>query len=287
MRRLPAIGLLLLLVLAVAVSLRLAGANTRELIRLSDNKRVTLQEAAPDLAKSRIIFVGESHDNKADHAAQLEIIRALQESGVPVAIGLEMFRKSSQEDLDRWTAGSLPEARFHKVFRENWGGYWRFYTDIAAYAREKKIPMVGLNIPREISQQVASGGFSSLSPEQASQLPDVQCNVTPEYRDFIRQAFGAHHHHSESSFTHFCEAQLVWDTAMAVNLIDYLNAHPKHTMVVLAGNGHAWKPGIPDQVRQRSQLPFRVILPEIPGQLESESATTKDADYLVARGNKG
>jgi uncharacterized iron-regulated protein len=98
--------------------------------------------------------------------------------------------------------------------------------------------------------------------------------------DFIRRSFGAHGH-GQGNFTHFCEAQLVWDTAMAFNVLQFLEKNPKYTVVVLAGNGHAWKPGIPDQARLQSRdVSYRVILPEIPDRLGPNDVSIRDADYL-------
>ena len=82
------------------------------------------------------------------------------------------------------------------------------------------------------------------------------------------------------NFTNFCEAQLLWDSAMAAHVLDYLKTHPDYTMVVIAGSGHAWKQGIPRQVQMRSNIPLRVILPEVAGKSEPDTTTTSDADYL-------
>lgn len=73
-------------------------------------------------------------------------------------------------------------------------------------------------ISREITRQVSRKGFASLSDKQRGQLEGVTCEVTREYRDFVRSAFGAHGH-GKMDFIYFCEAQLVWDTAMAINAI--------------------------------------------------------------------
>jgi uncharacterized iron-regulated protein len=139
--------------------------------------------------------------------------------------------------------------------------------------------MIGLNVQPEITRQVASKGFTSLTPEQLGNLPGVTCRADATYMAFIRQAFGMHGH-SGKQFTYFCEAQMVWDTAMGMNLLAFLSKHPDRTVVVLAGNGHAWKPGIPTQVSQRSRASYRVILPEISGRIERGKVTLEKADYL-------
>jgi uncharacterized iron-regulated protein len=210
---------------------------------------------------------------------QLETIRALKKAGAPVAIGLEMFRRDSQTDLDRWLEGELSEKEFQKIYYKNWNYPWPLYRDIFLFAQDHNIPMIGLNVPPEITKQVAREGFASLSPKQRGDLPMVTCRVDPEYMAFVRRSLGMHGH-GGMEFTNFCEAQLVWDTAMAWTLLRFLEKDPKATVVVIAGKGHSWKLGIPAQIKSRSTLPFRVILPEIPGRVERGNISMAEADYV-------
>jgi uncharacterized iron-regulated protein len=139
--------------------------------------------------------------------------------------------------------------------------------------------MIGLNVPPEITKQVARDGFASLSPKQRGDLPMVTCRVDPAYMAFVRRSLGMHGH-GGMEFTKFCEAQLVWDTAMAWTLLRFLEKNPKATVAVIAGSGHSWKLGIPAQVSRRSEVPLTVILPEIPGRIDSRNLTVDEADYI-------
>jgi uncharacterized iron-regulated protein len=250
-----------------------------KILRLSDGTEVTLSQILDDLKGVRLVFVGELHTRKSHHMAQLAVIRALNEAGTPLAIGLEMFRRENQKDLNRWINGEIPEEAFKKVYYENWTFDWSLYRDIFLYARKQGISMLGLNVPRETTQRVARQGFDSLTPGQIGELPHVSCNVDATYMEFIRRSFGAHAH-AGMDFIHFCEAQIVWDTAMAWNLLAFLRRNPDATVVVLAGNGHAWKRGIPEQIQRQSPVTYRVILPEEPGRTEQEDISSEDADYL-------
>jgi uncharacterized iron-regulated protein len=271
-------------VIALTVAMLLASADAGSagealLYDLAAQKAVSLQSVMPELARKRVVLVGELHNQKAHHDAQLKIIRAMAETGTSVAVGFEMFQAGSQSALDRWVSGQMAREDFQKIYYENWNFPWYLYRDLFDYARENKIPMVGLNVPRDITRQVARQGFSSLTDEQRGRLPEVACRVDKKYMAFIRRAFGAHAH-GNLNFTYFCEAQLVWDTAMAVHAIRYLEAHPDTTMVVITGSGHARKMGIPDQLRLRADLPLTVILPEVPGAIDPDTVQTDDADYI-------
>jgi uncharacterized iron-regulated protein len=247
---------------------------------LNQEKKTFMSEVIPELKNNRIILVGEHHSTQSHHRAQLNVIQALHEAGMDVAIGLEMFRSGSQQALNRWVSGDMQESEFQEIYYKDWNFPWSAYSMIFKYAREKKIPMIGLNVARDITRQVSRHGFLSLSEEKRGKLADVACRVDKEYMDYIRKAYGAHSH-GNLNFTYFCEAQLVWDNMMAINALNYLEANPDAVVVILTGTGHAQKAAIPRQIHNRSQLPYAVILPEVSGSLEAETVTKNDADYLM------
>jgi len=271
--------LLALFLLAVHALYTLRHLPGESLLRIADGERLSFHEVVPDLFQAQLVFVGELHDQPAHHAAQLRVIRAFHEADRPVAVGLEMFRAESQPALDRWAQGALALEEFLPIYYENWNFPWVYYRDILLYAREHGIPLVGLNVPEATVRQVARGGFASLTPEQVGELPPIRCEVDAPYEDFIRRAMGMHAPQGRA-FLNFCEAQLVWDTAMAVNLVQFLEENPEHAVVVVAGSGHAWKRGIPDQVRRIRTVATRVIVPRIPRRLERTTIGPGDADYL-------
>lgn len=279
--RRPVMTFLALSFILLAGSCREASqAGRLDLYDLQDRQTIAGVQAEEALNRVRLVLVGEHHTNAAHHAAQLQVIRVLKAQSAPLSIGLEMFRKDSQNALDRWVAGELNETDFEKIYLDNWNFPWPLYRDIFMYARNQEIPMVGLNVSRGITRQVAQQGFASLSDQQRGELEGVTCNVTREYRDFIRQAFGAHGH-GNMDFIRFCEAQLVWDTAMAINALNHLEQDPHRVMVLLAGSGHARKMGIPYQVRSRSPVPFTVLLPLTPGIFEPDRLTIAEADFII------
>jgi uncharacterized iron-regulated protein len=252
------------------------------LLDLDSGKKTGLKESVEQLKANRLIIVGELHTNEEHHLMQLAVIKVLHDAGVKVAIGLEMFRQDSQGDLDRWISKDMAPSDFHRRYYDNWNYPWSAYSVIFEYARENNIPMVGLNVGREITQQVARKGFDSLSEEQKGKLQDVFCIVDEEYMAFIRKAFGDHSH-GNLDFYHFCEAQLVWDNVMAINAMDYLKSNPDRVMVLMTGVGHAFKLGIPAQIKKRSDLPHAVILPQTPGYISPEKMTTEDTDFLILK----
>jgi len=250
------------------------------LLDLARSRTASLTELAPELAKADLVLVGESHGNPLHHQAQLAVIRGLHEAGHPVSVGLEMFQRLEQNVLDRWIAGSLAEADMVQAFSRNWSIAWEAYRDIFVYCRDNGIPMAGLNVPLKITRKVAREGFFALTAEEVGLLPPITCSVDPQYEAFLRGFAGSSGH--EASFDRFCQAQLVWDAAMAVHALDFLKTRPDRTMIIMAGSVHTWKPAVPDQVRRLApQAAVISILPETGIKGDRSGIGTSDADFLI------
>ncbi len=269
-----------ILLLSAVLIFFAAGCAPNAIVRVSDMKEVELPEVLKNAKNAPLILVGEVHSEKSHHENQLAVIRALKESSVPVAIGMEMFQAKDQQELNRWVAGKMSEDDFIKVYYTNWHIPWKEYRDIMVYARDNNIPVIGLNISQSVMHQVFNNGYKSLTPEQLQEIPGIRCEVDKTYENFIRRAM-EEHDLKNASFTDFCEAQLVWDTIMARRSVKYLNDNPGKKLVVLAGSGHSWKRGIPEQVRKISDIKYLVMLPEIPGRVDRNNVSTEDADYLI------
>ena len=111
--------------LALLLNCRISAAEEIRLYDLAQHKELTLFEALPEIARSRVIFVGEQHDQESHHRAQLQVIEALHADGEPLAIGLEMFQAESRQALDDWVGG-----RSFNRPRDSWPG-WKANTDRA------------------------------------------------------------------------------------------------------------------------------------------------------------
>lgn len=272
---------LLCLILVLLVGHALLGG---PLLEVANGRRLSLSSFIFTVAESQVLLIGESHDNVRHHQQQLAIIRELHEEAErPMAIGLEMFEARSQQYLDAWVAGTLSLGRFVSIYRANWSEPWYLYQDIFLYAREHHIPLIGLNASRQVVEKVGRQGFAALSSDDLKQLPgEITCDVDEKYEKFIQRVY-TWHGSGTFTFRSFCEAQMIWDTTMAINVLRYHERNPERMVVVLAGNGHCWKPAIPRQIERRSKVPCTVVLPE---NIKQNRFTVKEdeTDYLWLRG---
>ena len=251
--------------------------------RMSDRHTVSFSQMMADTEGSDVILIAEAHDNKIHHDFELEVIRSFRAKKIPLSIGLEMFQTDNQKQLDDWIAGRLTEESFKAVFARNWSYEWSLYRDIFIFARDNHIPMIALNIPKEIVFKVARQGFASLTPEERKNLPSgVTCDLNKPQTEFLKKTFEDVFKHEANGkvFTYFCEAQAVRNNGMAMNIVNDQTKHPGRKLVALAGTWHAIKHGIPDSLENIGSLGYRVILPEI-AELGAKNTTSAIADYLI------
>ena len=220
------------------------------------------------LADAKVVYVGETHTSLADHQLQLRIIQALHKKNPRLAIGMEMFPASAQPALDRYTRSDqaidertfLKESEYYKVWRFD----YRYYQDILNYARHNHLPVIGLNLDRQIVSEVfRSGGTDTLTQEVQASLPKDRDLDMPGYRERLAEIYGAHIEgsHGSGAASGFIQAQGLWDETMAENITTYLTSHPEYKMVVLAGTQHTRKDsGIPPRVARRISVPQASII---------------------------
>jgi uncharacterized iron-regulated protein len=224
---------------------------------------LSLDRLAAQLATKRVVFVGETHDRYDHHLNQLEIIRRIHQIDPNLVVGVEYFQQPFQPQVDDYIAGRTTEKEFLRAteYYEGWGYDYRLYAPIFRFAREQRIPVRALNVPRALPSAVAKVGIAGLSAQQRAYLPKEIGPADEDYRNRLRPAFEAHGAAKPEAFDHFVEAQLVWDEGMAESAAAYLNANQGRRMVILAGSGHvAFGTGIPKRLERRTRAASAIVL---------------------------
>lgn len=267
-----------LALMLVTLSMPPAYADVLKSPAIDLRKLASLEQILPQLADRRVVFVGESHDQYSHHLVQLAIIRALHREHKDLAIGVEFFQQPFQEHLDAYVAGTIDEAEMLRrtEYMERWGYDYRLYRPILQYAREYRIPLVALNVPRELTKRVAEQGIAALSEEERARLPEID-RGNERYRERLRALYESHPAREGGNFETFLEAQLLWDEGMAQQAAKYLADHPKRRMVILAGTGHlAYRDGVPRRLERRMPLSTAIVLNG-----PQENLTLDVADFIL------
>jgi len=255
---------------------------TAELIAAGDE--IAFTSLVENASRSRVVYIGETHDRYDHHLNQLAVIEGLHNRGVDFAIGLEFVQRPLQQHLDQYIAGEINEKVLLKRtgYYENWGYDFRLYRPILEFARDNTIALVALNAPAGLVSQVSKNGFDGLSQAWKSQLPAIQIPPDASYKRRLQQVF-ALHPHSEKQVDSFLQVQLLWDEYMAESVASHLQEHPGRQLVVLAGSGHvATDSGIPQRAQHRISHEFTVLI-----SADAGSGDMDGADYtLLAKGDE-
>lgn len=252
--------------------------------RLKDRSRMGLSRLTAELRGSPFVMVGELHDEPSHHRFQLTLLESLFEARVPLAIGMEMFQQGAQRKLDAWSMGQMTEEEMESLFGENWSQTsWILYRDILRFARDKRIPLIGLNVPVQWNHSLPSDPGKGQGSSGDSRREESRCKVREDYLKFMMEAFKAHSSRGERDFESFCRAQMSRDLAMAQAMVKFRETHGEATIVALMGIAHAWVPAVPEIITQLSGLLTRVILPDLEGRLKEGPLGPEDADYLWLR----
>ena len=216
-----------------------------------------------------MLLIGEEHTTADFHRVELRVIRALHEAGRKVMIGLEMFPYTEQKSLDNWRDGLLTETGFLTLARwyEFWGYHWDYYRDIFLYARDNRIPMYGVNTPRNVVTAVRQKGIDHLSDDEKQHVPPHIDVDSADHLVFFKASFddddSMHGHMPESMLKSMQAAQATWDASMGYNSVKILKAAPPDSiLVVLVGSGHvAYGVGIEHQARQWFDGKITTLIP--------------------------
>ncbi|MGB3917400.1 MAG: ChaN family lipoprotein [Thiothrix litoralis] len=208
---------------------------------------------ADTLAQNRVVFVGEVHDRYDHHLNQLAVLRALHQKNPNIAIGVEWFQQPFQAAVNDFLAGKINETELLRgtEYFERWGYDYRQLRPIMEYAKANHLPVIALNAPVELTRKVSKGGLEALSSTERAQLPATINPPDTAYRARLQTVF-AMHSEDKTQFEHFLAVQRIWDETMAQHVVNYVQKHPQHQMVVFAGVGHISDgAGIPaDVIRQ-------------------------------------
>ncbi len=255
-----------------------------EIIEIEHDRLVVVEALLDQLANRRIIYVGETHNDLDHHDVQLEILERLYAKDSQLVIGMEMFERTFQGVLDRWTSGAIERGTL--VRESEWYSRWKFdffyYEKILNFARENRIKILALNAQRELVERVGDFGIQALSPDERAMIASIDTSDV-HHRRYIQRVFKTHQKSPGKTFENFYEAQCVWDDTMAETISDFVTSQEgeDQRIIVFSGGGHiAYKFGIPERVYKRTGLSYATVLPSSLKQIREMSHEDEIQDSL-------
>ncbi|MGB5546136.1 MAG: ChaN family lipoprotein [Polyangiales bacterium] len=260
------------------------------LVDAATGKSIEAEAFFAALRTKAVVYVGERHDQAVDHAAQYAILRQLHQDESSIAVGMEMFQVPFQEPLDEWSAGRIDEAVLCRdtEYDKRWGFDFSMYRPLLEYARNRGIEVVALNASKELAYAVAKDGIDRLSPELASDLPELDLD-DEAHRALFDAEFDVGEHAVGDGIDRYYQAQVVWDETMGSRVAETLGRDGGPAkMIVLAGRVHVKRGlGVPERAAKRGAAPYAVVLPVTEKELKAElklPPEERSADFFWAVG---
>ncbi|MDW7759101.1 MAG: ChaN family lipoprotein [Acidobacteriota bacterium] len=239
-----------------------------EIISAKAGGAVDFDSMIRDMADSRFVHVGETHNSLPMHEVQLRVLQGLYAQDPHIALGLEMFPSTLQPVLDRFNAGEFDLEEFVRAVRwyETWNFNFGYYRDIFAFALEKGIPVHGINTPREIISRIRMKGWASLEDEEKALVPEPDLS-NEDHRTLVRAIFESLDLPPQMKgggldmvFEGLYRSQAAWDEVMATAAVRAAEKDGRR-MVVLAGSGHLlYNLGLNRRAFEKTGQPFLTVV---------------------------
>lgn len=230
-------------------------------VRGNDGMVQSLQQVADQLSEYDVVFFGEFHGHSGIHLAQMQIFEELQSRNPAMTLSLEQFERDTQGILDQYLRGEVGE----KVLQEEgrgWDNYEQSYRPLVEYAKQRKLPVLAANAPRDAVICVGKEGPEVLDkipmPDRGWLAKELNLHEGP-YRDkYLGFMSGSRSHNSTESeeptaadndkkkmdagmamAIRSFSAQVLRDDTMAESIAMHLQENPERKVLHLDGNFHS------------------------------------------------
>jgi len=253
---------------------------------------VELEAAVTRMAAAQVVLLGEEHTSMDQKLLQARVLEGLAATGRSLVLAMEFFERADRAALEAWVKGEVDDRGLLEA--TDWydrGSYrWEYYRPVMEVARAHGIPVVGVNVPREIPRAVNRKGLDSLSDEQRTEVGEVTTDGSSQHRYLIARYFGDTVAMLPPGwFDNMYAAQCLWDVVMARSVLAEIADDT--TVVLVVGSGHvAYDLGISgrlDQERAAAGLPPLDIVTLCPTTAPPPSPEGEPTGHPMGGGHPG
>ena len=196
----------------------------------------TAQQANDQLPQaSKILLMGEVHDNPEGHRHRFEDLQKLVVAGWRPAIAMEQFDRENQAQLNQAQAECKDaDCIISKQANKRWD--WPLYRPVIQLAIDYKLPLLAANLSRTDAAKLMREGYAAVLDQGTIQSYRLDQALPAAILNGQRIAMEAGHcgKMPDEIVPSMVRAQVARDVWMAKVVAD----HASNGVVLLAGNGH-------------------------------------------------
>ncbi|MGZ3605185.1 MAG: ChaN family lipoprotein [Thermodesulfobacteriota bacterium] len=209
-----------------------------------------------------VIFVGEEHESRVSHDAELTLLKGLAKRDSNLVLALEMFERDVQDTLEDYLGGRISEKTFLEQAHP-WPNYRKDYRPLVQFAKKKEMPVIAANIPRRAAAAVAIANkiSPSIMGEDRRYLPKTVHLKSKEYSKRFTSSMEEMPHFTpmkDMNVEGLYKAQVLKDAVMAASIEPFLDRRT----LFCCGHFHCdYHLGIPYQLQKNHpKLKIAVIV---------------------------
>ena len=241
-----------------------------------------IEDSFDMLMDYNVIFIGEEHESRVSHDAELTILKGLAKLDSNMVLALEMFERDVQEILDAYLKRKISEKEFLEQSRP-WPNYLEVYRPLIEFAKKEGMPVIAANIPRRAAAAVAMA--NKLSPdvmgEDRKYLPQILHLKSKEYYKRFASLIRELPHSTPMKgmkVNGLYKAQVLKDSVMAASIEPFLDRRT----LFCCGHFHSdYHLGIPYQL-QRNHPKLKIAVIAMASSVENlfMEGRSKVADFI-------
>lgn len=212
------------------------------LVELASQRVLPFDAFVETVARAQVVALGEEHDHAEIQAFELRLLQALaQHRPQRLALAMEFLERDMQPAVDAYLTGASDATTLQQHIKAS-AAFMQYYFPLVQYARQARIPVLAMNIPRPLARRVAKEGLQavvqSVAQTERGYFPTTFSAITPQYRSYFLRAVAASHPLQAEQVDRFVEAAHVKDDVMAESLAVFLEGAPDWTVLAIAGRFH-------------------------------------------------
>lgn len=198
---------------------------------------ISLSQWAENIQTADVILIGEWHTHAGIHRFQTDTLKQLIQNEQSVALSMEQFSRDNQPVVNSYLNDEIGEQTLIKQANA-WPNYESDYRPLVELAKSNQLDIIAANAPKPMVRCISKHGLDYLAKLPQDKRAYVATNIDLGDSPYKQKFMASMHHGEPSQHLNMYASQLTWDTTMAESIVNYKHAHPKTTVVHVAGKFH-------------------------------------------------
>ncbi|GLT14177.1 hypothetical protein GCM10007931_11520 [Vibrio algivorus] len=240
----PAFGLLTLMLISGCSSLVSSQNNPTSVSSFYDYQlytpegdHISLSQWAKNNQTADVILIGEWHTHAGIHRFQTDVLKQFIQNKQNVTLSMEQFSRDSQSVVNSYLNGEIGEQTLIKQANA-WPNYESDYRPLVELAKSNQLKIIAANAPKPMVRCISKHGLDYLAKLPQDKRAYVASKIDLSDSPYKQKFMASMHHGKPSQHLNMYASQLTWDATMAESIVNYKHAHPKATVVHIAGKFH-------------------------------------------------